>query len=159
MSSRNFTPEQEQFIRDNAAGVTNVVLTEKLNKCFGTHFESKTVKCYKEKHHIKSGIKSFSHKIGTERINHGYILIKIDEPNVWKEKHRVVYESVYGTIPKGHKLMFLDGNKQNCSIENLRLIKDYEEAYLNKMGYTGISKEFTEAAINLVKLKSKIKEM
>lgn len=158
MSSKNFTKEQENFIKGNAAGITNIELTKRLNERFNTNFQSKTIKCYKEKHRIKSGIKSYSYPIGAERISHGYTLIKIAQPNVWREKHRVIYESVFGNIPKGCKLVFLDGNKQNCNIENLRLVKDHEEAYLNKMGYTGISKEFTEAAISLVKLKSKIKE-
>ena len=71
---------------------------------------------------FKKGHKPANYKpIGTERITeYGYVEIKIEDPNKWMPKHRLLYEQHYGiTIPKGHKCIFLDGNKQNFSIDNL----------------------------------------
>ena len=68
--------------------------------------------------------------IGYERITKdGYIEVKIkmrpSHPNCndnFKAKHHIVWEEAHGPIPKGYKLTFLDGNKQNCTLENLALI-------------------------------------
>ena len=153
-----FNEKHKNFIYVNAAGLRNEELTKRLNKTFKSNFTVGQVKKFKNYHHISSGLKSCNLPVGSERMNKGYILVKVAEPNVWKEKHRIVFESKYGEIPPGHKIMFLDGDKTNCSIDNLRMVKNDEEAYVNKMGYAGINKELTEAALSLAKLKFRLKE-
>lgn len=91
--------------------------------------------------------------VGSERINvDGYIEIKVEEPRKWRLKHNVVYEQNYGEIPKGHVVVFLDGNKLNLALENLKLISRGELAIMNKQGLFRKEPELTEAAINVVKL-------
>lgn len=77
---------------------------------------------------FKKGIKAHNKRpIGSERINiYGYIEIKIKEPKKWNLKHRVVWEKHYGSIPKNYNVQFINGNKQDVRIENLRLVS-YEE--------------------------------
>lgn len=61
--------------------------------------------------------------VGSERVNiDGYIEIKIAEPSKWRQKQRVVWEAEHGPVPDGYIVSFIDGNKQNCAIRNLRLI-------------------------------------
>lgn len=61
--------------------------------------------------------------VGSERVNvDGYIEMKIQEPNKWVLKHRFVWEHFHGPIPEGHNVQFKDGNKENCSLDNLYLI-------------------------------------
>ena len=65
--------------------------------------------------------------VGTERIinngnSKGYIRVKIGEPAQWEFKHRLVYMSKNGPIPKGHAVVFVDGNPSNCDISNLRCV-------------------------------------
>ena len=61
--------------------------------------------------------------VGSERVNvDGYIEMKIQEPNKWVLKHRFVWEHFHGPIPEGHNIQFKDGNKENCSLDNLYLI-------------------------------------
>ena len=127
-----FNNSQQQFIKDNAKGLRNEELTKRLNEKYKTNFTVGQVKKYKYSHHISSGLKSCNLPVGSERKTKGYILVKIAEPNVWKEKHRIIYEKYLGEIPAGHKIMFLDGKKTNCNIENLRLVKNSEEIYINK---------------------------
>lgn len=73
---------------------------------------------------FKKGVPSRnSVPIGTELINtDGYWKVKIAAPNVWKEKHRLIWEEKHGEIPKGMCLVFKDRNSKNCVYENLELI-------------------------------------
>jgi len=59
---------------------------------------------------------------GFERISKdGYIEIRVSRGK-YQLKHRVVWESVNGAIPKNMILVFKDGNKKNIVLENLELI-------------------------------------
>jgi len=73
---------------------------------------------------FKKGHRVWNHKeIGFERITKdGYIELKVAEPNVFKLKHRVMWEKHNGPIPKGYNIQFHDGNKLNCCMENLYII-------------------------------------
>lgn len=52
----------------------------------------------------------------------GYLKKKIADPNKWELLHRLVWEKHNGPIPKGHNIQFRDGNRKNCTIENLYMI-------------------------------------
>jgi hypothetical protein len=43
-------------------------------------------------------------------------------------EHRMVWEKEYGTIPAGHDIHHIDGDKQNNDITNLRCILRSEHA-------------------------------
>ncbi len=65
--------------------------------------------------------------IGTERISKdGYIQRKVNDDmplqRRWRGVHLIVWEEAHGPLPKGHALVFKDGNRQNCAIENLELV-------------------------------------
>lgn len=93
--------------------------------------------------------------VGSERINvDGYIEIKVADPNKWRLKHRVVWESVNGEIPKGCIIIFRDNDKTNTDIDNLLLVKQSVHAVLNKTGLCEYSGEFKETAIRIAELKA-----
>lgn len=52
----------------------------------------------------------------------GYWFVKVAEPDVFKMKHRVLWEKHNGPIPKGTRIMFIDGNPDNITLENLTAI-------------------------------------
>ena len=90
--------------------------------------------------------------VGSEKISKdGYIEVKVAEPNKWRLKQRVVYEEAKGKIPEGCTIIFLDGNKQNCNIDNLRCITRSELLYLNCNGLNN-SNEITETGILMARL-------
>lgn len=92
--------------------------------------------------------------VGTERIDtDGYTVIKIANPSVWKFKHRWIYENEYGPIGKGNIVIFLDGDKSNIKLSNLRLVSTAENAMLNHEKRRSNNPVITDAMINLVKLK------
>jgi len=131
MSKNIFNEEHKRFIQDNAIGVRNEELTNMLNKEFGTEFTIGQIKKIKNYHHISSGFKSCNLPVGSERESKGYIVVKVAEPNVWIEKHRYIYKSMYGNIPTGHKVIFADGNKRNFDLDNLILVTDSEALIMN----------------------------
>ena len=103
---------------------------------------------------FKKGQVPINHReVGSERINvDGYWEIKVAEPNIWKLKHRVIYEKEHGEIPKGSKIIFADGNKNNLDPSNLISVSYAEELHLNKRGLRFQDKELTETGLNIVKL-------
>lgn len=93
--------------------------------------------------------------IGSERVNKdGYVEVKVADPNKWRMKHRVVWESVNGKIPKGYIIIFRDNNKTNTNIDNLLLIKRGTHAVLNHTGLCEYSGEFKETAVRIAELKT-----
>lgn len=76
----------------------------------------------------KGHISENKREVGAERVNvYGYIEIKVAEPNVWRLKHRIVWEQHNGVIPAGHNVQFKNHNTQDCRIENLYLISKAEQ--------------------------------
>lgn len=109
-----------------------------------------------EKTWFKKGRISENYRpIGSERINvDGYVEVKVEDPNKWKLKHRIMWESVNGDIPKGYIIIFRDNDKTNTSIDNLMLIKRGTNAVLNHTGLCRYSGEFKETAIRIAELKT-----
>ena len=78
---------------------------------------------------FKKGRTPVNHRdVGAERVNvYGYIEIKVSEPNSWRLKHRVMWEQVNGTIPRGYNVQFKNHNPLDCRIENLYMISKAEQ--------------------------------
>ena len=97
--------------------------------------------------------------VGTERITEdGYTEIKVKDPNVWKLKHRLIYEEHYGEIPNGYVVMFLDRDKSNFDINNLILISRKQLRILNQNYLIKDDPELTKSGIILADLLIKINE-
>lgn len=83
---------------------------------------------------FKHGHQPHNHvAVGTESFVDGYWKVKIAEPNIWKWKHRLIWENNNGPIPKGHAIVFRDGNTSNFSIENLELVTRRELRLRNSL--------------------------
>lgn len=98
--------------------------------------------------------------VGTEVVRwDGYIAVKVANPNKWKMKHYIVWEAVNGPVPEKKALMFLDGNKNNCTIENLALVSRRELLDLAQQNLRSENPEATKAGIKVVKLMGKLREL
>jgi len=65
-------------------------------------------------------------KNGDERVSvDGYIEVRVGKGE-WLLKHRVVWKQENGEISQGYNIVFLDGNKLNCAIDNLRMVSNAE---------------------------------
>jgi hypothetical protein len=104
--------------------------------------------------------------VGTEQVNaEGYIEVKVDYDTknkarrFWKYKHHMVWEAVNGPIPEGMNIIFADGNKLNCDIDNLIMVSNSELAYLNNSHL--IFKdcgEATKVGVTIVKLNERMRK-
>ncbi len=57
--------------------------------------------------------------------------IKKAEPNIWKALSHHIWEMHNNPVPKGYVLRFIDGDYNNCSIENLEVITMKENRVRN----------------------------
>lgn len=108
-----------------------------------------------EKGWFKKGLPPSNLKpVGSERFGKdGYILIKTAEPNVWRPKHKVLWEAMNGKVPSGHVLTFLDGDKLNLDLDNLALITMTESLVLTKSRLRSSNAEYTKTGIIIAKLR------
>lgn len=102
----------------------------------------------------KGNIPPNHRQVGSERITRdGYIEVKTQEPNVFKLKHRVIWEEHNGPIPKGHNIQFRDKNPLNCSIDNLYMISRSKQINENTI------MRYPENLRTAIKRVSKIKKL
>ena len=97
--------------------------------------------------------------VGSERITKdGYIQVKTAEPRTWRLKHIVEWEKVNGSLPKGHCIRILDGDRTNCHIDNLICISRGANATSNQRNKANtISPELNKAILMTEHLKDKIR--
>ena len=111
--------------------------------------------CFKKGHIPKN-----HRPVGSERVNvDGYLEIKVAEPNKWKLKHRVIYEQYYGKIPKGYKIIFLDGNKLNISVDNLEKISNNQSLIMNQNAFFTKNKDLTKSGVITSEIISKTRKL
>jgi len=103
---------------------------------------------------FKKGHTPQNHReVGSKRVNvDGYHEIKVAEPNKWQLEHRVIYEKAHGTIPKGSKVIFADGDKDNLDLDNLVLVSSSEELILNRRKLLTDDKEITKTGVLIAKV-------
>ena len=108
-----------------------------------------------EKGWFKKGNIPQTHKpVGTEFLRgDGYWWVKIAEPNTWRQKHVLIWEAAHGKRPAGHNIIFLDGDRNNLALENLRLVTKAEHAVMSHEGYRSSNAAFTETGILLARVK------
>jgi hypothetical protein len=158
-----YTLEEIQFVRENLQGHSYAQMARLFNKRFGLLITLKQMKRLAYKHGLRNGLgtingyappnKGKTHPswqghykpVGTERIDAGYVVIKTADPDVWKRKHAAIWETVNGEIPKGHVVIFADGNNRNFDIRNLLLVSRKELFVMNHLGLISANKELTKA--------------
>lgn len=109
---------------------------------------------------FKNGNKPHNYKpVGTERVNgDGYVDIKMADPSKWKAKHIIVWEEHNGPVPKGHVVIFGDGNRRNFDIANLILVSRKQLVRLNQNGLIQNDAELTRTGIIMADIYQKIGE-
>lgn len=90
--------------------------------------------------------------VGTERTRRGYVEIKVAMPNVWKRKHRVLWEQAHGPIPEGCYVRFRDGNHLNFELDNLMLVDEDTHVAMSRLRMQSPPPELFETAVLIGKL-------
>jgi len=61
-------------------------------------------------------------------------------------------------LPKGHAIIFADGNRENLDIDNLILVSRRQLLILNQHKLIQDNAELTKIGVNIAKLQEKINE-
>lgn len=85
-------------------------------------------------------------------------MVKVAEPNKWRMKHILIWEKEHGPVPKTHSVLFLDQNKGNFSLDNLKLVSKAEVLFFNQHGASHV-KEVNESKLLIAKVKVKLGEL
>ncbi|MEC0131512.1 HNH endonuclease signature motif containing protein [Paenibacillus odorifer] len=98
--------------------------------------------------------------IGSERVNgDDYVDIKVADPNKWRGKHLIVWEQRQNrTVPKGHAVIFGDGNRRNFDPDNLILVTRGQLVIMNKRGLIQKDAELTRSGVILADIIQKMGE-
>ena len=123
-----YPPEVYQFVKDNPK-LTGKTLQTAISDNFGLDINRSTLhnlhnhyalgKPYKHGH---CPLSWHTKPIGSERKDKdGYV--RVLTPKGEKLKHHIVWEQSHEPIKSDECLMFLDGNRENCDINNLYLMK------------------------------------
>lgn len=81
--------------------------------------------------------------IGTRvRSSDGYWKVKVsDSPGPgesrrgWQQQHRLIWEEAHGPQPRGTAIVFVDGDPDNLTLDNLEIVTRAELARLNQLGW------------------------
>lgn len=118
---------------------------EQYEKCKATMFKKGNVPA----NHMKVG--EYTHTTD------GYLVRKVQENGTQRERfeyvHRKVWEEHNGTIPEGKMVSFLDGDKDNCDIENLVLVDMSENLELNRTKMRFDNAELTKVGVTVAKVR------
>lgn len=166
-----YTQEKINYIKSIFRGHLRREVIEMYNKKFNENMTFNEYMAFRKKYGLKNEVnQKFDGSninpnppapIGHEIIyyNKGLkrIKVKVGE-NKWVEKTRYIYEQHYGKIPDNCFIIFLDGNRDNYNIENLKCIttKQHRTMAGNKL-YFG-NKDLTETGIDVAKLMIKTKD-
>lgn len=165
-----FTLEEEKFIRENYKGKLAKELCDMLHEKFGKEVSELQINNYKRHYNLKSGtrgkggfkkgeIPKNTKSIGAERVNSdGYTRIKVAEPNVWRLKHRVIWEQHNGKIPKGYCIVFANQDKTDIRIENLILVRNKDKLVAKNRGLLATNEDLTKTGLLVAKLINRTKE-
>lgn len=169
---RKINNKLKEYLLKNAENYSLDKLALKVNKKFDEHYDKDSLRKYlwrnriPYKYECKNRSNNGAYKrvsIGTEYIKpDGMVLVKIDK-NKWEYKQRLIYEKYYNVkLSENDFVIFLDDDRTNFDINNLRVISKKEASYIasykTNYGICKTDKDTTETLILMAKLLIKVKE-
>lgn len=170
-----YSAEEELWMKQNIGrDETYLELTEEFNQIFGRSVPDWSFSDHCRKIGLRrendgrfiSGQATRALPILQEVDRDGYIWIKVENDNTigawktnWVQKHRYIYEQVYGQIPEGYIVIFLDSNRMNFEPDNLYAVPRSIHARMTQNHWYTESKEHTMTAIRLCELNQALKSV
>jgi hypothetical protein len=172
-----YSPEEIRFIEKSIAGRSYAEMTDLFNRHFGLRGKKKLTPgkmgYMLKKNKLSNGLprrfqpgntphnkEKGNLKIGTERIiDGGWIQVKTAFPNVWKLKHRVLWEKTHGKIPNGYVILFADGNKINTRLDNLLMVSRKELYVMNRFGLIFTRRDLTKTGKMIADIKIRVNDL
>ena len=162
-----YNDEMFRFLQKNSKDYTIKELVEIIKRDFGFTFTNKKLATYCLKKGFKykyvNPKKSHSNKstpIGTivNKTDGGMLKIKTDN-HKWEYLQRKIYEDYYGvTLPDDVYVIFLNQDKRDFNIKNLKAISRRESAIMARDDLFSIESRVTKVGNLAAKYKIKIKD-
>lgn len=163
-----YSNELYGFLCKNASSHTIKELVKIIEEKFNIKLETKKLAQYCIKMHIpykyEKPNKSHDNKptpVGViiRKTDGGYLKIKVGN-HKWKYLQRKIYEDSYGVkLPDDVYVIFLDQDRRNFNIKNLKAITRRSSAIMSKDGLFSIEPEITKLGHLSSKLNIKAKEI
>lgn len=97
--------------------------------------------------------------IGSERVNvDGYTEVKVEDPNKWTLKHKLIWENHNGPVPEGYAVIFADRNKSNLDINNLLLLSRQQLLIMNRNKLIQNDIDLTKTGVIIADIYQKIND-
>lgn len=169
---RKINNKLKEYLETFASEYTIDELLPKVNKIFDENYTRLQLQKYLLRNRIpykytninKSHNMGQEFPIGYEYVKpDGMILVKISK-NTYEYKQRLIYEKHYGVkLKEDEYVIFLDGNRDNFNIDNLKLLTRQEASYLGVFkvndGIDIKDKNVIETEIAIAKTIIKTKEL
>lgn len=164
-NNSDFTEEEIEWIKENYQTYGFYGCEEPFRKRFGGYHTWQSISKKAQKMGIfvnKEDIRMKQSEakivpLGTISIDtRGNHIIKTEDD--WKPLHRHVWEQHYGKIDKDDRVIFLDKNKNNISIENLACIPKGHVSTMVRLNMFSENPYITKTAIKWVELYKILKE-
>ena len=161
-----YTKEQNEWLIANRQNYTYEELTEMFNTKFNCNINWNALS-----HHLVDYLKIHKEEIGFKHLPintkttsvDNRVRVKINNAKYcknsnWKLLHHLVWEQHYGPIPKGYRIVFLDGDSTNCDINNLRCVSHSTQTKLTCRKWYGKNK-LTDVGIKCCELEEIINKV
>lgn len=155
-----------EWLTINAKDYNAKELSIMIKKIFNFDYSPDNLRCYLYRHGIeykreypKMAFSKSKFPIGSESVKkNGDVQIKVAH-NKWVLKQRYVYEQYHNvTLKDDEYIIFLDQDKTNFNIDNLKMLSAKEHGYMSASDLYSKNKEATETGILATKLHFKTEE-
>jgi len=149
---RIYPQEIIDFMMANTRDMSDSELCETINARFNLSTSRQSIKSLRRYYGIVKGREKYKpYQAFTERTKrNGYVTIKTAEGK-WENKHKFLYEQANGKVPEGYMVIFLDGRKDNFSLDNLTLVTNAEHTKLRALGLRFNDPNLTQTGIAIVR--------
>jgi hypothetical protein len=163
-----YAPKEIVFVKRNIIGRSVAEMTEMFNRHFNCSITIKQMMGVLDRHKLRNGLRGKypefyfkrGHKpktampIGSERIGGmGYVEVKTAYPDIWKSKHAIIWGKANGPVPKGHLIIFADGNKLNMKLDNLLMVSRSELLMMNRLRLISVNRDLTKVGKSIAQIK------
>ena len=163
--NRTFNKEMLDYLMEHGKEHIVKEWLDIVNQKFNQDFNIKELRGYFVKHHIPMKYEMKNRRnnaipspIGSERIKNGMYQIKISE-HKWVNKQRHLYEKYYNVKLKDDEyVIFLDQDRTNFDINNLKVISRKESAYMIRNDLFSKDKDITNLSTLVAKYHYKLEE-
>lgn len=174
--THKYTAAEESWLHEHFADhETYKDLAIAFSEAFDTDVNDSQIRHYctrhfdlRKPHNTRVCAESKKRKIYAEKIGErGVVWIKISDDmqtgrgnnKNWVRKAKWVWENAHGKIPSGGILVHLDGDQENCDLENLYLVDRKINMMLNQSGWRRDDVEFNLTTIKWCELQCALKEV